>query len=84
GNVNTEVPFLNVTLPGSDIDWKFTTVPQKGLNGHSAPCALRLDRRRMWYLLAWNRGSNDLRNRWAIIMGDEGWAWKNVGKYYKQ
>jgi choline dehydrogenase-like flavoprotein len=39
GNVHAEVPFLGVTLPGSDLDWKFETIPQLGLNGRTVPLA---------------------------------------------
>ncbi|KAF9003554.1 hypothetical protein BDQ17DRAFT_1279533 [Cyathus striatus] len=86
GNVHTEVPFLGVTLPGSEMDWKFTTVPQKGLNGRSAPCTrgLVVGGCSVINLLTWNRGANDVWNRWATITGNEGWAWKNVEKYYKK
>ncbi|KAF8995091.1 aryl-alcohol oxidase-like protein [Cyathus striatus] len=86
GNVHTEIPFLGVALPGSDLDWKFTTVPQKGLNGRSIPCArgMVLGGSSVINLLSWNRGSNDLWNRWADVTGDEGWGWEKVEEYYKK
>lgn len=35
GILPVEVPFLGVTLPGTSVDWNFTTTPQKGLNNRS-------------------------------------------------
>ncbi|KAF8988410.1 hypothetical protein BDQ17DRAFT_1393405 [Cyathus striatus] len=78
--------FRSVALSGSDLDWKFTTVPQKGLNGRSIPCArgMVLGGSSVINLLSWNRGSNDLWNRWADVTGDEGWGWEKVEELYKK
>ncbi|KAF8995075.1 aryl-alcohol oxidase-like protein [Cyathus striatus] len=76
--------FHSVALPGSGLCWKFATVPQKGLNCRSIPCArgMVLDGSSIINLLSWNRGSDDLWNRWADVTGDEGWGWQKVEEYY--
>lgn len=33
-------------------------------------------------LLTYNRGSDDVWNRWANLTQDEGWSWNSVNKYY--
>ncbi|TFK32044.1 aryl-alcohol oxidase-like protein [Crucibulum laeve] len=84
GNLNTEVPFLGVTLPGSTLDWNFTSTSQVGLNGRTVPYprGQTLGGTSVINLLTWNRGSNDLWNKWASITNDEGWSWNNIQKYY--
>lgn len=32
--------------------------------------------------MAYNRGSNDVWDRWANITEDQGWSWSEVEKYY--
>lgn len=33
-------------------------------------------------LLTWNRGSDDLWDKWASITDDPGWSWANVQQFY--
>ncbi|RDB19313.1 Pyranose dehydrogenase 1 [Hypsizygus marmoreus] len=85
GQQNTEVPFLGVTLPGSDLDWKFNSVPQAGLDGRSVPVARGqvLGGTSTINFFTWNRASNALWDKWASLTGDQEWSWKHVEKYYK-
>ncbi|KAH8092604.1 aryl-alcohol-oxidase from pleurotus Eryingii [Cristinia sonorae] len=84
GNLNIEVPFLGVALPGTSVDWNFTTVPQPGLNGRTIPYTrgFVLGGSSSVNLLTYHRGSDDVWDRWAQISGDSGWNWKSVEKYY--
>ncbi|TFK33134.1 aryl-alcohol-oxidase from pleurotus Eryingii [Crucibulum laeve] len=84
GVVNAMVPFLGVALPGTTLDWNFTTTNQTGLNGRSIPYARGrvLGGSSTINLLTWNRGSNDVWDRWARLTEDSGWSWKSVAKYY--
>ncbi|CAA7269421.1 unnamed protein product [Cyclocybe aegerita] len=78
------VPFLGVTLPGTAVDWNFTSTPQEGLNNR----ILRYTRGYVLggsssvNLMAWNRGSDDMWDHWARITQDAGWSWKAVEEYY--
>ncbi|CAL1710566.1 unnamed protein product [Somion occarium] len=84
GNLNLEVPFLGVTLSGTQVDWNFTTTPQNGLNGRVLPYArgFVLGGSGSINLLTFNRGSDDVWNRWASLTKDQGWSWNSVKKYY--
>ncbi|KAF8514943.1 aryl-alcohol oxidase-like protein [Hysterangium stoloniferum] len=86
GNVHTVIPFLGVTLAGSDLDWKFETTPQSSLNGRTVPLPRGqvLGGSSVINLMTWNRASNDLWDKWASLTEDEGWSWKEVEKYYKK
>ncbi|KAF8514945.1 aryl-alcohol-oxidase from pleurotus Eryingii [Hysterangium stoloniferum] len=76
----TQIPFLGVTLPGTTIDWNFTTTAQKALNGRSFPFTRgqALGGSSVINLLTWNRGSNDIWDRWAEITHDDGWSWAKL------
>ncbi len=39
GNVAIEAPFLAVSLPGTSVDWNYSTVPQVGYNDRAIPYA---------------------------------------------
>ncbi|KAH8079096.1 aryl-alcohol-oxidase from pleurotus Eryingii [Cristinia sonorae] len=84
GNVNLEIPFLGVALPGTNVDWNYTTTPQAGFNGRSIPYArgFVLGGSSSINLLSYHRGSDDIWNRWADISGDDGWNWRSIEKYY--
>ncbi|KAH8079085.1 aryl-alcohol-oxidase from pleurotus Eryingii [Cristinia sonorae] len=86
GNTNLEIPFLGVTLPGTSVDWNFTTTAQSGLNGRSIPYTrgFVLGGSSSVNLLTYHRGSDDLWNRWAQLSGDQGWSWNSVEKYYRK
>ncbi|KAF8514947.1 aryl-alcohol oxidase-like protein [Hysterangium stoloniferum] len=83
-NLNTQIPFLGVTLPNTVVDWNFTTTTQKGLNGRAMPFTRgqALGGSSVVNLLTWNRGSDDLWNRWAQITRDPGWSWAQVEQFY--
>ncbi|KAI0339212.1 aryl-alcohol oxidase-like protein [Trametopsis cervina] len=84
GNLATEVPFLGTSLPGSSIDWNYTTTPQPGLNGRSIELARGkvLGGSSVMNLMTWNRCANDLYDHWATLLGDSGWSWANIQQFY--
>ncbi|CAL1711877.1 unnamed protein product [Somion occarium] len=84
GLLNLEAPFLGVTLPNTAVDWNYTAVPQVGLNNRTFHYTRGyvLGGSSSVNLLTWNRGSNDLWDRWATLTGDDGWSWNQVEKYY--
>ncbi|KAK7689613.1 hypothetical protein QCA50_007406 [Cerrena zonata] len=83
-NLSVQVPFLGSTLPGTAVDWAFTSTAQSGLNGRTIPYArgLGLGGSSAINLLTYNRGSDDIWNSWASITGDSAWCWNNVKQYY--
>ncbi|KAI0077524.1 aryl-alcohol-oxidase from pleurotus Eryingii [Panus rudis PR-1116 ss-1] len=84
GILNVEVPFLGVTLPGTSVDWNFTTTPQSGLGGRVLPYTrgFVLGGSSSVNLLTYHRGSDDVWNRWASLTNDQGWSWNSVQQYY--
>ncbi|KAK7685401.1 hypothetical protein QCA50_011264 [Cerrena zonata] len=83
-NLPVQVPFLSVTLSGSEIDWKYKTVPQAGLNGRVIPCARgrALGGSSAINLLTYNRGSDDIWDHWAKLTDDQSWSWSKIQRYY--
>ncbi|THV00444.1 aryl-alcohol oxidase-like protein [Dendrothele bispora CBS 962.96] len=83
-NLDIVVPFLGVAAPGTSVDWNFTTLPQEGLNNRSIHFArgFVLGGSSSINLLTWNRGSNDLWDRWSELTDDEEWAWPSIEPYY--
>ncbi|KAI0077532.1 aryl-alcohol-oxidase from pleurotus Eryingii [Panus rudis PR-1116 ss-1] len=81
---STEIPFLAVALPGTSVDWNFTTTPQSGLGGRVLPYTRGhvLGGSSSVNLLTFNRGSDDVWDRWANLTEDEGWSWNSVKKFY--
>ncbi|KAF8148671.1 aryl-alcohol oxidase-like protein [Crassisporium funariophilum] len=84
GNENIVIPFLGVALPGTTVDWNYTTTPQSGLQGRSIPYTRGqvLGGSSSVNLLTWNRGSNNVWDRWAKITGDPGWSSNSIQEFY--
>ncbi|KXN90565.1 Glucose dehydrogenase [FAD, quinone], partial [Leucoagaricus sp. SymC.cos] len=75
---NTRVPGLWYTLMGSSIDWNYTVVPQKGLEGRSL---LYSRAKVLGDTMLYTRGSRDDWDRWAEMTGGDWLKWKNVLPY---
>ncbi|KIJ36597.1 GMC oxidoreductase [Sphaerobolus stellatus SS14] len=85
GVLASAVPFLAPTSqPASPILWNYTTVPQKALNNR----VLGYSRGRLLggsssvNFMTYTRGSDDDYNRWAKLIEDPTWSWKNLEPYY--
>ena len=74
-----KAPGADQQLTGSPIDWAFTTLPQKSLNGRQ----ITYDRGRCLggssaiNGLTYGRGSASVYNLWASL-GNPGWSWDDV------
>ncbi|KAF8872219.1 aryl-alcohol-oxidase from pleurotus Eryingii [Mucidula mucida] len=86
GILDAEVPFLATRLPGTSVDWNYTTVPQAGLNGRT----LHIERGFVLggsstvNYMAWNRCSDDFWNSMAAASLNPIWAWKNMEWYWRK
>ncbi|KIY66928.1 GMC oxidoreductase [Cylindrobasidium torrendii FP15055 ss-10] len=80
----TIAPFLAVSLPGTSVDWNYTTPPIEGYNNRTLGYTrgYGLGGSSVLNLLTWNRGSIDLWNRWASLTGDSGWSWDAMEPYW--
>ncbi|ESK87622.1 aryl-alcohol oxidase [Moniliophthora roreri MCA 2997] len=80
--LNSEVPYLANSLINGPLDWNYSTVPQAGANERriSTPRGFALGGSSNTML--WYRGSDDMWDNFAKLVGDEDWAWKSVSKYY--
>ncbi|KAF2100581.1 aryl-alcohol-oxidase from pleurotus Eryingii [Rhizodiscina lignyota] len=82
--LNTTIPFLAPTLANSAVTWNFTTTPQQELQNRSVAFERGhvLGGSSSVNVLAYQRGSDEVYDRWARVVEDDGWAWKNVRRYY--
>jgi len=78
------VPFLAFSLQKSPVDWNFTTTSQTGLLNRTLafPRGHVLGGSSSINVMAYNRGSNDVYEKWAALTEDPGWSWPSVQKYY--
>ncbi|RPD62462.1 alcohol oxidase [Lentinus tigrinus ALCF2SS1-7] len=84
-NLNLSVPGFAPSLPGSQFDWNFTTVPQAGLNDRviNYPRGFVLGGSTSINQMAFNRGTKDDYDRWARVTGDDGWSWDKLYPFVK-
>ena len=83
---DARVPYLAPQLAGTAADWNYTTVPQTGCNdrtlnftrGHALGGSSTIN------YMAYNRASNDTYDRWAKIVEDDAWSWKELEPYYRR
>ncbi|PVH90648.1 GMC oxidoreductase [Periconia macrospinosa] len=80
-----QTPGADLQVPGSPIDWAFSTLPQPGLNGrqliyNQGRC---LGGSSSINGLAYTRGSSSIYNLWASL-GNNGWSWEKVFPYFKK
>ncbi|KAE8315546.1 GMC oxidoreductase [Aspergillus transmontanensis] len=83
---NTLIPYANNTafLIGSDLDWGFVTAPQKNLEGRkiSNPAGKCLGGGTAINSCGWVRGDRSDYDRWAEIVGDEGYSYDAMLPYF--
>ncbi|TFK91941.1 GMC oxidoreductase [Polyporus arcularius HHB13444] len=84
-NINLSVPGFAPTLPGSQFDWNFTTVPQAGLDDRiiNYPRGFVLGGSTSINQMAFNRGTRDDYDRWARVTGDDGWSFHKLYPFIK-
>ncbi|KAJ7055834.1 aryl-alcohol oxidase-like protein [Mycena amicta] len=76
-------PLLAGSGVGTDIDWKFSSVAQSGMNGRTLgyPRGKVLGGSSAINGMIYARGSSDEYNRLATVSGDSGWSWTNLKSY---
>ncbi|KAF9264090.1 aryl-alcohol oxidase-like protein [Marasmius fiardii PR-910] len=87
-NLNLVIPsFCNRNLlPGSHVDWNYTTVPMHGLNNRSVayPRGFVLGGSSSINFMLYTRGSSEDWDRYAAITGDPGWSWDYLQSYIRE
>ncbi|PIG82391.1 hypothetical protein AARAC_007940 [Aspergillus arachidicola] len=83
---NTLIPYANNTafLIGCDLDWKFVTTPQQNLEGRKIgnPAGKCLGGGTAINSCGWVRGDRSDYDRWAEIVGDEGYSYDAMLPYF--
>lgn len=76
GHEDVDVPGLFGRALGSDIDWQFETVAQKGFDGRRLawPRGKGVGGTSLLNFMTWNRGSRADYDAWEEL-GCEGWGW---------
>jgi choline dehydrogenase-like flavoprotein len=79
GDGTVEFPGLAGQALGSDLDWKFETVPQPGLGGRAVPWARGkvLGGSSALNYMTWNRASRQDYDDWRDL-GNDGWGWDDL------
>jgi choline dehydrogenase len=82
---NVRIPYLWYTLLGSDVDWKYSSVPQPGLNGRQTfePRGKLPGGSSNLYLMMHIRGHRSDFDNWAYN-GCPGWGYDDVLPYFKK
>lgn len=78
------IPFLAPTLPGSQVDWNFTTIPQTGFGNRTINIArgFVLGGSSCINQMAYFRPSNGAWDHWADLVDDPSLSWEAVQKYW--
>jgi choline dehydrogenase-like flavoprotein len=79
GNRAVDLPGLAGQALGSELDWKFRTVPQPGLGGREAPWARGkvVGGSSALNYMTWNRASKTDYDEWREL-GNDGWGWDDL------
>ncbi|KAK4451126.1 hypothetical protein QBC34DRAFT_401401 [Podospora aff. communis PSN243] len=85
GNSAVDFPGLAGQALGSELDWKFRTVPQPGLGGREAPWARGkvVGGSSALNYMTWNRASKTDYDEWREL-GNHGWGWDDLLPYFKK
>ncbi|KAI0182221.1 hypothetical protein EV127DRAFT_73244 [Xylaria flabelliformis] len=80
-----DVPGLYGQALGTDYDWNFETVPQRGLGGRTLawPRGKVLGGTSALNFMTWNRASREDYDAWRDL-GNEGWGWDDLLPYFKK
>lgn len=86
GNPLVTNPLACFAAHGSDIDWNYTTVPQKHLDNRStyASAGKILSGGTATNYGTWTRGPKADYDLWAKIVGDESWSYEGLLPYFKR
>ncbi|KAL4877980.1 hypothetical protein BJY04DRAFT_230247 [Aspergillus karnatakaensis] len=82
----TSTPLACFGAHHSDLDWDYTTVPQKHLNNRECynPAGKALGGGSAVNYGTWTRGNAVDYNLWAEIVGDQSWSYKGLLPYFKR
>ncbi|PVH91932.1 GMC oxidoreductase [Periconia macrospinosa] len=78
------IPFLGPTLPRSQVDWNYTTIPQTGLGNRiiNIPRGFVLGGSSCINQMVFHRPSNGSWDHWADLVDDPSLSWEAVQKYW--
>ncbi|CAG7723347.1 unnamed protein product [Allacma fusca] len=85
--LTTQIPWFHTLLPGSDLDWKFQTVPQDGFLLAYDDQVSRWPRGRVIggtssiNTMIYMRGNRNDYDQWAEL-GNKGWSYQDVLPYF--
>ncbi|KAG0053336.1 hypothetical protein BGZ83_001301 [Gryganskiella cystojenkinii] len=84
--LSSRVPGLAVMIQESKSDWSFRTTPQSGLNGRRLhqPRGKMLGGSSSMNAMMYQRGPASDFDKWAEILGDNGWSYKECLPYFKK
>ncbi|KAL9595594.1 MAG: hypothetical protein Q9219_006358 [cf. Caloplaca sp. 3 TL-2023] len=70
---------------GTDYDWQFATIPQRGLNGRSLPWPRGrvLGGTSALNFMTWNRACKEDYDAWEEL-GNKGWGWDGMLPFFKK
>ncbi|PBK85299.1 aryl-alcohol oxidase precursor [Armillaria gallica] len=83
----SEVPFFcSRVVPGTPLDWNFTTTEQPGLKGRSVqlPRGFGLGGSSAVNGMVYTRGSSQDYDRYAYVSGDDAWGWDALQPYFRK
>ncbi|KAE8450823.1 hypothetical protein EG329_005736 [Mollisiaceae sp. DMI_Dod_QoI] len=86
GNPLVTHPLAVFAAHHSDIDWNYTTVSQRHLNNRTTYAAggKILSGGTAINYGTWTRGARVDYDHWAEVVGDEGWGYEGMLKYFKR
>ncbi|KXN84481.1 Choline dehydrogenase, mitochondrial [Leucoagaricus sp. SymC.cos] len=86
GVIDSIVPGLQAGTAHSQVDWNFTTTPQKGLNGRSITYQRGhvLGGSSSVNAMFYTRGCSSDFDRYARVSGDPGWGWEKLQQYVRK
>ncbi|KAK7441521.1 hypothetical protein VKT23_016511 [Stygiomarasmius scandens] len=86
GVIPVQVPFLAPLTQETFVDWNYTTIAQPGLNNRSitVPRGFVLGGSSSINFMVWTRGSSEIWDHYAEVIGDDGWNWESMKPFWNK